>query len=212
MKKKFFELITKMKFSTKTAGFTMIELLIVIAILGILAVAVLSALNPIEQINRGRDTGSRSDAEQLIGAIDRFNAFQGYYPWQTGASDVASAPIAWTTLTAADDLVDSAPCPVSDKLSVATAPCIGTDELKVTFFSRIFDTAYNNLIVYNEGTQGTSTYVCFRPQSKAFTTEAANRIAAGLPSDYPSEAYSPADGGTAVVGDCGVDLNCVCLP
>ena len=45
-------------------GFTMIELLIVITILGILAVAVLSAINPIEQINRGRDTGRQSDAEQ----------------------------------------------------------------------------------------------------------------------------------------------------
>ncbi|NIT03538.1 prepilin-type N-terminal cleavage/methylation domain-containing protein, partial [Candidatus Saccharibacteria bacterium] len=52
-------------------GFTMIELLIVIAVIGILAIAVLAAINPIEQINRGRDTGSRSDAEQLIGAIDR---------------------------------------------------------------------------------------------------------------------------------------------
>lgn len=66
-------------------GFTMIELLIVITILGILAVAVLSAINPIEQINRGRDTGRQSDAEQLLSAIDRYNAFQGYYPWQLNA-------------------------------------------------------------------------------------------------------------------------------
>jgi len=68
-------------------GFTMIELLIVITILGILAVAVLSAINPIEQINRGRDTGRQSDAEQLLSAIDRYNAFQGYYPWQIDAND-----------------------------------------------------------------------------------------------------------------------------
>ena len=70
------------------SGFTMIELLIVIAILGILAVAVLSAINPIEQINRGRDTGSRTDSEQLLTAIERFNAFQRYYPWQVGQADV----------------------------------------------------------------------------------------------------------------------------
>lgn len=62
-------------------GFTMIELLIVIAILGILAVAVLSAINPLEQINRGRDTSKQSDAEQLLNAIERFNAFQGHFPW-----------------------------------------------------------------------------------------------------------------------------------
>jgi prepilin-type N-terminal cleavage/methylation domain-containing protein len=64
-------------------GFTMIELLIVIAVLGILAVAVLASINPIEQINRGRDTGSRGDAEQLISAIDRYYAAKGYYPWMT---------------------------------------------------------------------------------------------------------------------------------
>ncbi|PJA42861.1 prepilin-type cleavage/methylation domain-containing protein, partial [Candidatus Woesebacteria bacterium CG_4_9_14_3_um_filter_39_10] len=62
-------------------GFTLIELLIVIAVLGILAVAVLSAINPIEQINRSRDTGSRSDAEQLLGGVDRYYATNGYYPW-----------------------------------------------------------------------------------------------------------------------------------
>src|SRR5579872_4230016 len=68
-------------------GFTLIELLIVIAILGILATAVLSAINPVEQINRGRDTGTQSDAEQLISAIQRFNASNGYFPWLTGATD-----------------------------------------------------------------------------------------------------------------------------
>jgi prepilin-type N-terminal cleavage/methylation domain-containing protein len=72
-------------------GFTMIELLIVITILGILAVAVLSAINPIEQINRGRDTGSQSDTEQFLSAVDRYNAFQGYYPWQLDADDTETS-------------------------------------------------------------------------------------------------------------------------
>ena len=68
----------------KRKGFTLIELLIVITLLGILAVAVLSAINPIEQINRSRDTSSKSDAEQLINAIDRYYASKGYYPWTSG--------------------------------------------------------------------------------------------------------------------------------
>ncbi len=114
------------KFSSQL-GFTMIELLIVITILGILAVAVLSAINPIEQINRGRDTGSQSDAEQLLSAIDRYNAFQGYYPWQLDANDtdtsmMASAynteavPPSWTRQLNPTQLVDNAlglPVPVT---------------------------------------------------------------------------------------------------
>src|SRR3990167_838952 len=82
-------------------GFTLIELLIVIAVLGILAVAVLAAINPIEQINRSRDTGSRSDAEQLISAIDRYYATNGYYPWMTGASS-NNTDVGWIEINADD--------------------------------------------------------------------------------------------------------------
>jgi prepilin-type N-terminal cleavage/methylation domain-containing protein len=53
-------------------GFTMIELLVVIAIIGVLAVAVLSSINPIEQINKGRDTRARSDAAELLAASERY--------------------------------------------------------------------------------------------------------------------------------------------
>lgn len=70
-----------MKNFLSRAGFTMIELLVVISVLGILATAVLSAINPIEQINKGRDTGHRSDAEQLINAVDRYYALHEIYPW-----------------------------------------------------------------------------------------------------------------------------------
>lgn len=56
------------------AGFTMIELLVVISVIGILSVAVISSINPIEQINKGRDTRKRSNAAQLINALDRFYA------------------------------------------------------------------------------------------------------------------------------------------
>lgn len=169
-------------------GFTMIELLIVIAILGILAVAVLAAINPVEQINRGRDTGSRSDAEQLISAIDRYNAFAGYLPWMISTDDPAGSALAFTEITDFGDIPDSNGCPLDEKLSQATTPgCTGADELKVTFFNRIYDPAYNNLWLYNDGGTGDSTYVCFVPRSKAFVTEAQARCqdaaGAGMPDD-----------------------------
>lgn len=193
----------------RIAGFTMIELLIVITILGILSVAVLSAINPIEQINRGRDTGSKSDAEQLLGAIDRYNAFNGYYPWQTNPSDQIA--LAWTELDSEDDLLDPDDCRVSDKLASGDgASCVGADELKVTFFSRIFATGYNHMFIYNRGSQGDSTYVCFKPQSRAFKTEAVTRCNEGLPADLD-------DISTSVCEDVGdpnaADANIyICLP
>jgi prepilin-type N-terminal cleavage/methylation domain-containing protein len=168
-----------MKYKT-VQGFTLIELLIVIAVLGILAVAVLSAINPIEQINRSRDTGSRSDAEQLLGAIDRFYATAGYYPWVTGASIV--------NISTAFDLVDNSTwtdgtTAVLSKLSEA-----GTGELKASFTTRITGSGYNTMYKYNHGTQGDSTYICFMPKSNSFLTEAGDRCGATLPSDFPAEA------------------------
>ncbi len=64
-------------------GFTLVELLIVIALIGVLAVAVLSAINPLEQINRARDTGYKNDIEQLLSAIDRYYTTQQKMPWAT---------------------------------------------------------------------------------------------------------------------------------
>jgi len=183
----------------RSAGFTMIELLIVISILGILAVAVLSAINPVEQINRGRDTGTRSDAEQLISAIDRYNAFQGYFPWQEdadstnlGVDNGSSAPLLIdATNPKDDDAVKN--CYVLDKLSDGTtfssdAGCVASDELKSSFVDRIVNnSSARDMYIYNQGTSGNSTYVCFEPQSKAFYSEAEARCedaaGAGLPSD-----------------------------
>lgn len=159
-------------------GFTMIELLIVIAVLGILAVAVLAAINPIEQINRGRDTGSRSDAEQLIGAIDRYYTANGYYPWQDEPDD--DADTGWIEVDAA--WVSNGPSGdiVLDRLS-----SVGTAEVKASFTDRISQSDYNTLFVYNEGTQGDSTYVCFLPRSQNFLTESTNRCGGSLPGDFP---------------------------
>lgn len=183
----------------KRLGFTMIELLIVIAVLGILAVAVLAAINPIEQINRGRDTGSRSDAEQLLSAIDRFYASQGYYPWQTGATDVDGEPLAWTDVS---DVVDAGDESLLDKLSEG-----GTAEIKTSFVTRITDSTYNTLFAYNRGTQGDSTYICFLPKSGAFLEEATTRCVdtdgSGLPEDLSGIA-------TTICGDTTDKY--ICLP
>lgn len=193
----------KLKQLKAQQGFTMIELLIVIAILGILAIAVLSAINPIEQINRGRDTSSRSDAEQMLNAIDRYNAFQGYNPWvinPTADFDIGEnsegglRPI--NTGWVVTGLVPE--CQVLERLSTSSGgdpSCVGADELKASYVSRVTETDYNTLYIYNGGEPGFSTYVCFEPVSGAFTTEARDRCndASAIPADFPEAAVCPTD-------------------
>ena|SRR5258708_2512634 len=46
-------------------GFTLIELLVVIAVLGVLAVVVIAAINPFQQLAKARDAGRQSVVSQL---------------------------------------------------------------------------------------------------------------------------------------------------
>lgn len=176
----------------------MIELLIVIAVIGILAVAVLSAINPLEQINRGRDTGSRSDSEQVLGAVDRFYTIQQFYPWQQDVND-ATDVIAWTPLTTA--AVEGETTLIIDRMAQA-----GTEEIKQSFADRLKDDKYKLFIYKAEGTEN-STYLCFKPKSASFQTEAEQRCTGTLPGDWPGSACSNST-------DCGTGTanNCICLP
>src|SRR4051812_39337122 len=56
--------------SNFSAGFTLLELLVVIAIIAILAAVVLLILNPLELLARGRDAARLSDMENMQKAIN----------------------------------------------------------------------------------------------------------------------------------------------
>ncbi|HLE48576.1 MAG TPA: type II secretion system protein [Patescibacteria group bacterium] len=64
----------------KSYGFTLIELLIVMAILGVLAVVVLVAINPVQQLARTRDAGRKSAVTQIGHALEAFaTVHEGQY-------------------------------------------------------------------------------------------------------------------------------------
>ncbi len=201
-----------------TRGFTMIELLIVIAVLGILAVAVLAAINPIEQINRGKDTGSRSDAEQLSSAIDRYYANHGYYPWAIGASSTNTSTYGTgtnglTKLTSATQTVGGDAQQMLQNLSSG-----GSSELKSSFITRVVASTYNYLWIYNNGISASSTYVCFIPKSASFREEAWKRCSNNgtglntLPTDFPPDGC-PNTSTCATAGTADAATGCyICLP
>ncbi len=84
-----------------SSGFTLVELLIVIAIIGTLAVVVLVAINPVQQLAKTRDTGRKSTTQQLGHSLEAYavNNNGSYVPeattWMTSlvtAGELTSAP------------------------------------------------------------------------------------------------------------------------
>ena len=61
-------------------GFTLIELLIVLAIMGVMAAAVLIAIDPAAKINSARDSTIKSDIGQLVNSISAYYVATSAYP------------------------------------------------------------------------------------------------------------------------------------
>lgn len=62
------------------SGFTLMELLVVMAILGVLATIAIVAVNPIEQLARSRDTSRISAITQLGSALSSYRVSHNDYP------------------------------------------------------------------------------------------------------------------------------------
>ena len=135
-------------------GFTLIELLIVIALLGALAVGLLAALDPFEQLKKGTDTGTRNTVSEFQGAGIRFYAIKNYMPWCTDA-DTCTDP---TVPVALNDPAMTQPI----------ADIITTGELKTDFVALAGGQLAN---IYVTGTNDPPTIaVCFKPTSKSFSS------------------------------------------
>ena len=102
----------------KFRGFTLIELLIVIAILGILAAAVLVAVNPTKRQNQAKDATIKAD----IGSIA--TAAQAYYT----SPGAGTYPVDLNTLVTNKDLKNLPTPPAGGSYEYAKNPgtCLGT--------------------------------------------------------------------------------------
>lgn len=88
--KKMFGKSDKTSDSSSSSGFTLIELLVVIAVIGVLAAAVLIAIDPIQQLARGRDSGRKTSISQLG------NAMQSYLTSNSDSAATLPTGAQWT--------------------------------------------------------------------------------------------------------------------
>jgi prepilin-type N-terminal cleavage/methylation domain-containing protein len=134
------------------SGFTLVELLIVIAVIAILAIAVLAALDPIEQLKKSRDSGRLADARELYSAYTRYYASFGCYPSeQSGNTCPDNSNNQYVFLSSGDTTIDN------DLATLVTA-----GELK-----SVFPTKPNIADLRIDQDDNDSMAVCFTPESKS---------------------------------------------
>jgi len=145
-------------------GFTLVELLIVIALIAILSVAVLATINPIEQTNKARDAKFKNDAAEVLGALERYYASQNAYPWNNGIG---------VTVASGTAISIGSTNPLFGVIGTGDTAgvLITTSELKSSFMGKeSFDTIngvdpVDAMYIYHNGLD--SNYVCFVPKATA---------------------------------------------
>jgi prepilin-type N-terminal cleavage/methylation domain-containing protein len=104
-------------------GFTLIELLIVMAILGVLAVVVLVAINPTQQLARTRDTGRKSTVNQVGRVLISYFTSRATY---LKAANCANLNTNWIDCLTAVGLLKSVPAGITyqfgNDCTLATPP------------------------------------------------------------------------------------------
>lgn len=181
----------------KNLGFTLVELLIVIGLLGAIALIVIAAINPIEQANRARDTRFKADSAQLISAIDRYFAARQEFPWVT-TGDATDNDASYGFVSAGDEGVGicGTDCSVEGAL-------IANDELKSEFMERDFIDDHGGtdnskkLFLGKETGTSESVYACFIPTAKSTRQ--------GAVADAEVYTISAADGTRSLTATCDAD-------
>lgn len=174
-----------MKRKNLALGFTLVELLIVIALIGILSVAVLATIDPIEQANKAKDSAVQNDAAEVLNAYERYYAGQTSYPWvNIGAAATAytvDSAVYLNSFNVGGGLCTSAAAPTSATDNCSVDPTshpgilIQSTELKDSFLAKGYAgtvaavPGYKDMlyVVKRSSDSGNSIFVCYIPKAKA---------------------------------------------
>ncbi|KKS96689.1 MAG: hypothetical protein UV73_C0009G0040 [Candidatus Gottesmanbacteria bacterium GW2011_GWA2_43_14] len=172
-----------MKQKSSNPGFTLIEILIVVALLGALTIGLLATLDPFQQIRKGADSARRTMASDLYRAFIAYQATKGSFPW---TADVPATLANDTSMT--------------DGTTGYITALVNSGELKSNFITA----AGSNLgKLYVTSTDTAGVYdlnVCYLPESKSFAND-------------PAAIYDSAgaDGLTCIANGLGSDTCYICI-
>lgn len=129
-----------MLFKEKRAGFTIVELLIVIVVIAILAAITVAAYNGIQ--NRARDSQRESDINAIAKGLELHYIDKGYYPLGSGSTSIniswsTTADASWDNLAAAlQPYMPKLPRdPVSKQMGAGSAPWGSSDGYDYSYFA-----------------------------------------------------------------------------
>lgn len=183
-----------------TKGFTLIELLIVVALLGALAVGLLAALDPFEQLKKGNDTGVRNTAIEMQAASIRYYGIKNYMPWCLNGTTCTTFRDATDDDAAGTGILGSA-------WSNAILELEQTGELKAGFSSIATSGVMGKITIFGNSATGTSptVKVCYKPTAKSFINDPNTKYVAatGIENALTGAAACKGQGGT------GADTSCL---
>jgi hypothetical protein len=180
-------------------------LLIVIAVLGIFIVAILSALDPLEQVRKARDSGRQADAAEMQKGVERYFTTYGCNPWDTTAPAVTCQQL--TNQVIVGTAIDT---PVNDHTDAdyagGVAQMVAQSELKAGFANR--PNFVNDFLFISED-DNREVSVCFEPESLA-----ARNGSLGPTFDDAAGTTTPANGcAGAFAGGADPGAGCfICVP
>lgn len=147
--------------TSNSHGFTLVELLIVIALLGALAVGLLAALDPFEQLKKGTDTGVRNTTSEIHSSYIRFYAIKNHMPWCDPSDPTTCADLATPVLASS---VDTA------AYYTPITQVINSGELKADFVT-LAGNQLTKIYISGQVDPTPEVIVCYLPTSKSFQAD-----------------------------------------